>query len=53
MTEPILECPHCKEFIIIEKINCGIFRHGVLHLFSFKTPIFTSYEMKSLINNSS
>jgi hypothetical protein len=25
----------------------------VLHLFSFKTPIFTSYEMKSLINNSS
>jgi len=27
--EPVLECPHCKEFIIIEKINCGIFRHGV------------------------
>jgi uncharacterized protein YrrD len=26
---------------------------GVLHLFSFKTPIFTSYEMKSPINNSS
>ena len=26
---------------------------AVLHLFSFKTPIFTSYEMKSLINNSS
>jgi hypothetical protein len=24
-----------------------------LHLFSFKTPIFTSYEMKSPINNSS
>ena len=28
--EPILECPHCKECIIIEKINCAIFRHGVL-----------------------
>lgn len=26
---PILICPHCREFIIIEKINCGIFRHGV------------------------
>ena len=26
--QPILECPHCKEFVIIEKINCGIFRHG-------------------------
>ncbi len=28
--EPILICPHCKDFIIIKKINCGIFRHGVL-----------------------
>ena len=28
--EPILTCPHCSEYIIIEKINCGIFRHGVL-----------------------
>ena len=25
--EPILICPHCNEFIIIEQINCGIFRH--------------------------
>lgn len=22
-------CPHCEDFIIIEKLNCGIFRHGV------------------------
>lgn len=29
-TEPILYCPHCKDIIIIEKINCAIFRHGVL-----------------------
>jgi hypothetical protein len=28
--QPILECPHCKEYIVIEKINCAIFRHGVL-----------------------
>jgi hypothetical protein len=26
----IISCPHCKEYIEIEKINCGIFRHGVL-----------------------
>ena len=26
--QPILQCPHCKEYIIIEKLNCGIFRHG-------------------------
>jgi hypothetical protein len=28
--EPVLICPHCNEFIIIEQINCGIFRHGTL-----------------------
>ena len=26
--EPIVICPHCKDPIIIEKLNCGIFRHG-------------------------
>jgi hypothetical protein len=26
--QPILNCPHCKEYVIISKINCGIFRHG-------------------------
>jgi hypothetical protein len=27
--EPVLICPHCKDYIIISKINCGIFRHGI------------------------
>ncbi len=27
---PIIQCAHCKEFIIIEQINCAIFRHGYL-----------------------
>jgi hypothetical protein len=26
--KPILICPHCKDYILIEKINCAIFRHG-------------------------
>lgn len=26
----IVSCPHCQFFIIIEQINCAIFRHGVL-----------------------
>jgi hypothetical protein len=26
----VIECPHCKEPILIEKLNCCIFRHGVL-----------------------
>jgi len=29
--EYIIECPHCKELILINtnEINCGIFRHAV------------------------
>jgi hypothetical protein len=32
MSEPelIVDCPHCKEFVVIEKLNCHIFRHGVI-----------------------
>lgn len=30
MTEFVITCPHCLDNIIITKINCGIFRHGVL-----------------------
>ena len=26
----LLECPHCKDPILIEKLNCCIFRHGIL-----------------------
>lgn len=25
----IVECPHCNGSIIVTKLNCGIFRHGV------------------------
>jgi len=25
----VVECPHCKEPILIEKLNCCIFRHGI------------------------
>jgi hypothetical protein len=24
----VITCPHCKEPVLIEKLNCGIFRHG-------------------------
>jgi hypothetical protein len=27
--ELIVKCPHCDEYIIIEKLNCCIFRHAV------------------------
>lgn len=25
-----VQCPHCGEYIIIEQVNCAIFRHGVI-----------------------
>ena len=25
----VVECPHCKYPVLIEKLNCCIFRHGV------------------------
>jgi hypothetical protein len=28
--ESIIICPNCNEYVIIEKINCGIFRHATL-----------------------
>ena len=28
--ESVIVCPHCSDPIIIEKLNCGIFRHGVM-----------------------
>jgi hypothetical protein len=25
----VIECPHCKNPVLIERLNCCIFRHGV------------------------
>lgn len=29
MTELVFICPHCENYLIMKKLNCGIFRHGV------------------------
>jgi len=26
----IVQCPHCQDSILIERLNCRIFRHGIL-----------------------
>jgi len=26
----VITCPHCETMVLIEKLNCGIFRHGIL-----------------------
>lgn len=30
--EKIIQCPHCNDYIIMIKLNCGIFRHGIFKL---------------------
>lgn len=27
--KPVVICPHCKDYVLIDKINCAIFRHGI------------------------
>ena len=51
--EPVLICPHCNEFIIIEQINCGIFRHGTLKSNNTQiNPHASKEECQYFINNS-
>jgi hypothetical protein len=28
MDNQVIQCPHCKDYVWIEKLNCGIFRHA-------------------------
>jgi len=52
MNEPILICPHCDEFLIIKKLNCGIFRHGIFkHNFKQINPHLSKIECDKLFNN--
>ena len=27
--KPIIQCPHCQDYIEIQELNCCIFRHGL------------------------
>jgi hypothetical protein len=48
----IIICPHCKDFIIIEEINCRIFRHAVLIETNEQiNPHASEYDCNNLIDN--
>lgn len=38
MENLIVTCPHCEDNILIEKINCAIFRHGVFRSNMMQIP---------------
>ena len=53
MTELIISCPHCAEYVCISKINCGIFRHCIFIKNGKQVPPHTSKEKldKYIANN--
>jgi hypothetical protein len=52
LKQNIISCPHCNEFIIIEKLNCGIFRHGVVKETGKQIdPHLNKEECNNLFNN--
>lgn len=47
-----VQCPHCEEWMEINKLNCQIFRHGVLKSNSVQIPPHLPKEQcDQLINN--
>ena len=52
LKEIIITCPNCDEQVIIEKVNCAIFRHGIYKLSGKQVEPHASKEVcDNLINN--
>jgi hypothetical protein len=48
----IVVCPHCNENVLIEKLNCKIFRHGILKTTNIQMDPHSSKELcENLIEN--
>ena len=49
-----VQCPHCKEDVLIEEINCAIFRHAILkHNYEQINPHTSKEQCENLIKNES
>lgn len=50
MENLIVKCPHCLEYVLIEKLNCCIFRHGIhKHNYQQIHPHLSYLDCQSLI----
>ena len=50
----LVNCPHCNDLIIIEEINCGIFRHAWYKINHQQiNPHLSKTECDELIKNNS
>lgn len=41
----IVKCPHCQEYIIIQELNCCIFRHGYFKDTNIQIPPHSTKEV--------
>lgn len=41
----VIRCPHCDDFVEIESLNCGIFRHGAYKNNGQQVPPHSSKEL--------
>jgi hypothetical protein len=53
-TDIVVNCPHCQTPVIIEKLNCRIFRHGTYKNTNAQIPPHSSKEdCDDLVQNNS
>ena len=47
-----VKCPHCNNYVLIEQVNCAIFRHGIFkeNMVQINQHL-TKVECDKLINN--
>jgi hypothetical protein len=51
-TQILVKCPHCNDSVIIEQVNCAIFRHGIYkHNLQQIDPHMKKENCHELINN--
>ena len=51
-TEFEVKCPHCNNYVIIEQVNCAIFRHGIFKKNMLQiNPHLSKLECDKLIDN--
>ena len=53
-TDIVVTCPHCQDQVIIEKLNCRIFRHGIYKNTNAQIPPHSSKDTcDDLVQNNS
>ena len=47
----VIICPHCNEYVLIQELGCGIFRHGIMKDTFEQIPSHASKETCDYLKN--